>query len=206
MTWWQGLNGKQKKWCGTKVRAAFTRQQKSQVGASQYDQEISQEDGATRVASLRQYLAGQGLDAFVVPMADEYQNEYLPPCGQRLQWISGFTGSAGAAIVTADKAVIFVDGRYTIQVRQQVDEGTFDYCHLVTEPPSEWIAKNVGKGAKVGYDAWLQTVDGVNTLKKACEKAGAELISLEVNPLDGVRGDCLRGIDKGEFLAGVRVA
>lgn len=149
-----------------------------------YDVKTDKSYGPKHIPLLRAKMKDMGLDVFFIPHADEYQNEYLPPCGQRLQWISGFSGSAGAAIVTADKAIIFVDGRYTIQVRQQVDDGTYEYCHLVTEPPSKWIEKNVGKGAMVGYDAWLQTVDSVNTLKKACAKVGAELLSVETNPID----------------------
>src|SRR5438132_13720783 len=80
---------------------------------------------APRVAALRAELARRGLDGFIVPHADRHQNEYVPPSERRLTWLTGFTGSAGVAIVLADRAVIFVDGRYTLQVREQVDETTF---------------------------------------------------------------------------------
>src|ERR1700719_5187172 len=94
---------------------------------------------APRVAAWRAELARRGLDGFIVPHADRYQNEYLPPSEERLAWLTGFTGSAGAAIVLADRAVLFVDGRYTLQARDQADPKLFAIEHLVDTPPSVWI-------------------------------------------------------------------
>jgi Xaa-Pro aminopeptidase len=149
-----------------------------------YDVKTDKSYGTKHVPLLRAEMQDMGLDAFVIPHSDEYQNEYLPACGERLKWITGFSGSAGSAIVATGKAVVFVDGRYTIQVRSQVDGEIFDFCHLVTEPPHEWIAKNISSGSKVGYDPWLHTIDGVKTLMSACAKAGAELVPCATNPLD----------------------
>src|SRR6202163_1422952 len=91
---------------------------------------------AARVAALRAELKRRGLDGFVVPRADRYQNEYVPPCAERLAFLTGFTGSAGAAIVLADRAVIFVDGRYTVQAREQADTALFSIAHLIDAPPT----------------------------------------------------------------------
>src|ERR1700690_3483579 len=88
-------------------------------------------EGAPRVAALRTELAKRGLDGFIVPRADRFQNEYVPPSDERLAWLTGFTGSAGAAVVLMDRAALFVDGRYTLQVRQQADTALFAIEHLV---------------------------------------------------------------------------
>src|SRR5437667_1694583 len=100
---------------------------------------------AGRVAALRAELARRGLSGFIVPRADRHQNEYVPPSEERLAWLTGFTGSAGAAIVLADRAVIFVDGRYQLQVRDQVDTAVFAVEHLVENPPDKWIEANLMK-------------------------------------------------------------
>src|SRR6202045_2461525 len=99
-------------------------------------------ESAPRVAALRAELAKRGLDGFIVPRADRFQNEYVPPSDERLAWLTGFTGSAGAAIVLADRAVIFVDGRYVLQVRDQIDTNVFAVEHLVDNPPEKWLETN----------------------------------------------------------------
>src|ERR1700728_345987 len=91
---------------------------------------------APRVAALRAELARRGLDGLIAPRADRYQNEYVPPCAERLAWLTGFTGSAGMAIVLSDRAAIFVDGRYVVQVREEVDTTAFAVEHLVDHPPA----------------------------------------------------------------------
>src|SRR5262245_61070473 len=139
---------------------------------------------APRVAALRAELQRRGLDGFVVPRADRFQNEYLPPSEERLAWLTGFTGSAGAAIVLADRAAMFVDGRYQLQVRDQVDPKVFAIEHLVDAPPETWLEKNLKPGARLGYDPWLHTVDGAKKLAKACQEAGATLVPTEPNPID----------------------
>ena len=120
-----------------------------------YDDRSDAATCAPRLAALRAELAKRGLDGFVVPHSDEYQSEYLPESGERLAWLTAFTGSAGAAVVLADKAAVFVDGRYTLQVRQQTDTKLFEPRDLVAEGPAGWMENNVPKGAKLGYDPWV---------------------------------------------------
>jgi Xaa-Pro aminopeptidase len=140
--------------------------------------------GAARVAGLREWLAANGLDGFVVPRSDEHQGEYVAPGSERLKWLTGFSGSAGVAIVLAKQAYIFVDGRYTLQVRDQVDLGVFTIENLVENPPPSWIENNLGKGARLGFDPWLHTIGDVKSLKAAAEKTGAALVAVERNPID----------------------
>jgi Xaa-Pro aminopeptidase len=139
-----------------------------------------------RVDALRAELARRKLAGFVLPRGDEHQGEYVSPRAERLAWLTGFTGSAGAAIVLAGKAAMFVDGRYTLQVKAQVDGALFEYRHLVEEPPHEWLAANAPKGGRIGYDPWLHSSDSAERLKQACEKAGAELVALADDPVDAV--------------------
>ena len=145
--------------------------------------------GAARAAALRAELAARGLAGFVVPRADEHQNEYVPPGAERLLWLTGFSGSAGLAIVLGDEAALFVDGRYTLQAPAQVDGSVFAVKHVVDEPPSGWIEANLGAGGKLGYDPWLHTPDSVERLAKACRAGGGELVAVETNPIDAVWPD-----------------
>src|SRR5437764_7298975 len=139
---------------------------------------------AGRVAALRAELKRRGLDGFIVPRADRHQNEYVPPCEERLAWLTGFTGSAGAAIALADRAAIFVDGRYQLQVREQADMTLFAVEHLVENPPDTWLEANLKAGVRFGYDPWLHTADGAERLAKAAVAAGATLVPLDTNPID----------------------
>jgi Xaa-Pro aminopeptidase len=141
---------------------------------------------ALRLAALRAELKRRGLDGFIVPRADRHQNEYVPPSDERLAWLTGFTGSAGAAIVLLDRAVIFVDGRYLLQVRDQIDTALFAVEHLVENPPDRWLETNLQTGARFGYDPWLHTAEGAERLAKACTAAGATLLPLDSNPIDSV--------------------
>ena len=144
---------------------------------------------AARLAALRNELARRGVAGFLVPRADEHQGEYVAPRAERLAWLTGFTGSAGVAVVLLERAAIFVDGRYTLQVRAQVDAGLFEPCHSGEQPPEAWTAANLPKGAALAYDPWLHTVDGVARLKEAVAKAGGSLVALPDNPLDAVWAD-----------------
>ena len=146
-------------------------------------------ESAARVASLRSELKRRGLSGFVVPRADRQQNEYLPASEERLAWLTGFTGSAGAAVVLADKAAIFVDGRYTVQADAQVDKAVFAIEHLVDTPPSQWLATNAKGGDRIGYDPWLHTSESVEKLKQASADAGAELVAVDGNPIDALWRD-----------------
>ena len=141
---------------------------------------------ASRLAALRAELKQRGLDGFVVPRADEHQGEYVPRRSQRLGWLTGFSGSAGTAIVLADKAAIFVDGRYTLAVRGQVDVEAFVPHQIPEESPDAWIAANLPKGGKLGFDPWLQTVDGYDRFARAAMRAGGSFVPVEANPIDAV--------------------
>jgi Xaa-Pro aminopeptidase len=141
---------------------------------------------AERLARLRRELMTRALDGFVVPRSDEHQGEYVPPRGQRLAWLTGFTGSAGLAVVLRDRAALFVDGRYTLQAAQQVDGDLFEIHHLIDEPPARWIGAALSAGAVLGYDPWLHTPHEIERFRAAAEKAGASLRAVTDNPLDRV--------------------
>jgi Xaa-Pro aminopeptidase len=142
-----------------------------------------------RVAALRTELARRGLTGFIVPRSDRHQNEYVPACEQRLAWLTGFTGSAGVAIVLMHRAVLFVDGRYTLQVRDQVDTSIFAIEHLIEMPPDRWIGENLTADDRLGYDPWLHTVEAVERLEKACAAVGAKLIPVEPDLIDAIWTD-----------------
>jgi Xaa-Pro aminopeptidase len=142
-----------------------------------------------RIAAVRAEMAARGLAAYLVPRADEFQGEYVAAYAERLRWLSGFTGSAGLLIVTASKAVLFVDGRYTVQVRTQTDPEVFSYCHLVDEPPATWLAANLRPGEVVGYDPWLMTAETIARFARAIEPAGATLQAVEPNLVDRIWAD-----------------
>jgi Xaa-Pro aminopeptidase len=142
-----------------------------------------------RLRLLRRELEVRSLDGFVVPRADEHQGEYVPPRGQRLTWLTGFTGSAGLAIVLRERAAIFVDGRYTLQAAQQVDGELFEIRHLIEEPPARWLSAALTRDMVLGYDPWLHTPSEVERFAAAADKAGAELRAVESNPLDRVWAD-----------------
>jgi len=142
-----------------------------------------------RLSALREELKKRGLDGFCVPIADAHMSEYVGEDAQRLRWLTGFGGSAGSAVVLAHKAAIFVDGRYTVQVRDQVEERLFEYRGVPKDSPAKWLAENAGNGAKIGYDAWLATPGWVRTTQKALDKVGAKLVPVEGNPIDAVWAD-----------------
>jgi Xaa-Pro aminopeptidase len=144
---------------------------------------------ARHLPLLRAELAKRNLDGFIVPHDDEYQNEYIPAYAERLMWASGFSGSAGAAVIFADRAVIFVDGRYTLQVRQQVDADLFAFEDIVETPVDAWLAKNAPAGARIGYDPMLHTSAGLDKLDAAAKKAGFTLIAVPENPIDAAWTD-----------------
>ena len=139
-------------------------------------------NAADRLAALRAEIAARGVDGFLIPRADEYLGEYVPPSGERLSWLTGFTGSAGLAVVLKDKAAIFTDGRYTTQVRQQVDGRLYEYRHLIEEPAPDWLAATA-PGARIGYDPWLHTEAAI------ARYAGVTMVPLARNPVDAVWKD-----------------
>jgi Xaa-Pro aminopeptidase len=154
-----------------------------------YDDRSDAATVAPRLAALRAELARRDLDGFVIPHSDEYQAEYLPECNERLAWLTSFTGSAGAAVVLKDKAAVFVDGRYTLQVRQQTDTKLFEPRDLVEEGPNGWLTVNAPKGARIGYDGWVHSAANADALRAAVEKAGATLVAVDGNPIDAMWHD-----------------
>ncbi|MDK4807736.1 MAG: aminopeptidase P family protein [Novosphingobium aromaticivorans] len=142
-----------------------------------------------RLEALRAELARRGLDGFVIPISDEHMSEYVGAYAQRLGWLTGFGGSAGTAVVLADKAAIFVDGRYTIQVREQVDGRLYEYQSVPQTSPGAWLAAHVRPGMVIGYDAWLHAKPWADGAAAALKARGASLKAVEGNPLDAVWED-----------------
>lgn len=140
---------------------------------------------AWRLKALRRELDARGLDGFIIPRADEHQGESVPSRADRLRWLTGFAGSAGVAVVLVDKAAIFVDGRYTLQVESEVRTQDYERHHLIDSPPSDWVATNLGK-RKLGYDPWLHTVPGLKRMQNAVAKAGGALVPVQGNPVDAI--------------------
>src|SRR5665213_2302953 len=153
-----------------------------------FDETTDPSFGAKHLPLIRKAMAAQGLDGFLTPHEDEHQNEYLPAANDRLAWATGFTGSAGAAVILKDKAAIFVDGRYTLQVRDQVDASLFEFRDLVDGGVPAYLRDVVGPGAVIGYDARLHSPDALEKLSAAVAKAGAALKAVDVNPLDQAWG------------------
>ena len=145
--------------------------------------------GAHRLAALRTALAEAKVEGYLVPHGDEHQGEFIAPYAERLKWLTGFAGSAGMAIVLADKAAVFVDGRYTLQVRDQVDGTLYEYRHLVDEPPAQWLAQNLKPGIRLGFDPKLHTPAGLVRVEESCTKTGAQLVAVEDNLIDRIWTD-----------------
>jgi Xaa-Pro aminopeptidase len=149
-----------------------------------FDAKTDPAQGRERLPRLRQWLAEHRLDGFLVPRADEHQGEYVPPCSERLRWLTGFTGSAGAAVILADKALLFVDGRYTLQAREQADPSLFTIESLVDLPPDKWMRLHLTRGTRIGFDPWLHTIGEAERLADSAKEKGAELVALDRNPID----------------------
>lgn len=144
---------------------------------------------APRITALRAKLRQNGLDGFVLPRADRHQNEYVPESEERLAYLTGFTGSAGFLIVLPHKAVLFTDGRYTLQAREQTDPAIFSIVNMVETAPAAWIEQNLPEGTKLGYDSSLHTAEGAEKLSKACAKVGATLVPVASDPVDEIWND-----------------
>ena len=142
-----------------------------------------------RLAALREELKRRGLDGFVVPISDEHMSEYVGEYAQRLAWLTGFGGSAGFAAVTLNHAAIFVDGRYTVQVREQVDENLFAYRSVPSDTLGSWLKEVCEPGAKIAYDPWLHTWSWVEALEAAVEPSGIAMVPAKSNPIDAVWSD-----------------
>ena len=142
-----------------------------------------------RLVALRTELAARGLDGFVIPISDEHMSEYVGGYAQRLAWLTGFGGSAGTAAVLADKAAMFIDGRYTLQVREQVEGRLYEYQSVPATTVAAWLAENAAAGAKIGFDPWLHGKPWVDAVGRALRDKGAGLVPVEGNPIDAIWSD-----------------
>lgn len=149
-----------------------------------FDEKIDPSVGPVRAKALRTHLARLGIDGFLVPRNDEHRGEYVPPSAERLKWLTGFTGSAGSAVILADRAALFVDGRYTAQAAMQVDAATFDIRKIPEALLSDYLADHLRAGATVGYDPKLHTISDIEGLEKALSPSKIRLRSVPQNPID----------------------
>lgn len=154
-----------------------------------FDVTATPQFGKARIEALRAAFDSQGVDAVLVPRADEYQGEYVPPSAERLAYMTGFTGSAGQLLVTRSDAVVFVDGRYVTQLAEQVDPAVFTAGDLVNEPPHLYITRKELKGLRLGLDPWMHTTAEIRRLEKALEEVGGSLVFLPENPVDRIWAD-----------------
>ena len=153
-----------------------------------FDESADPSFGQLHIPLIREAMARQGLDGFLIPHEDEHQNEYLPAANDRLAWATGFTGSAGAAVVLKDVAAVFVDGRYSIQVRDQIDPKVFEIRDLVDGGVPAYLSEAARPGWAIGYDPRLHSPDALDRLRDAVTKAGASLTPVDNNPLDDAWG------------------
>ena len=138
-------------------------------------------------------------------MPTSTRTNICPSRAERLAWLTGFTGSAGAAVILAESAHLFVDGRYTLQAAAQTDHDLITCHDLIETPPDKWLTGNLGTGKRVGFDPWLHTIAGVERLRKACEKVGAELVALDRNPVDAIRNDLPAGAARTGIDASLQI-
>lgn len=142
-----------------------------------------------RLRALREQLKADRLDGFVVPLTDEHMSEYVGSYAQRLAWLTGFQGSAGSAVVLPEEAAIFVDGRYTLQVRDQVDGKHWSYQSVPETSVADWLKAHAPDGGRIGYDPWLHTKEWVTKARAALADKGAELVAVGRNPIDAIWAD-----------------
>ena len=141
-------------------------------------------DHSRRLAAFREQLVRDGLDGFVIPLTDEHMSEYVGDYAKRLEWLTGFKGSAGAAAVLGERAAVFIDGRYTLQVQQQVDGAHWDYVGVPQSSIAGWLVQHATAGARIGYDPWLHTKGWVESVGKI-----VTLVPVTRNPVDAVWAD-----------------
>ncbi|WP_428375366.1 aminopeptidase P family protein [Lichenicoccus sp.] len=147
------------------------------------------QDHAPRLQALRTALDAAGLDGFILPRGDEHLGEYVAAGSERLAWLTGFTGSAGLAIVLPGKAAVFSDGRYTLQLAEQTDGALWSRQHLIEHPPEAWLAENADGLARIGYDPWLMSPDTLARFEARLKAAGIALVPVQPNPLDALWTD-----------------
>lgn len=153
-----------------------------------FDSPSNPADGPPRLAELRIWLVQHGLDGFIVPRADRYQGEYVTLRDARLAWLTGFTGSAGFALITQDKAGVFIDGRYRTQVRLETDPSAFEPVPWPEVKPADWLKKTMPQGGQIGFDPWLHTRKEIRDLTAGLTGTGIGLTPVASNPIDAIRG------------------
>jgi Xaa-Pro aminopeptidase len=153
-----------------------------------FESHASPDQGPPRLAALREKLGAMGLSGFIVPRSDVHQGEYVAARDERLQWLTGFTGSAGFCIVLPAVAGVFIDGRYRTQVKAQVDLGSFTPVPWPEVKPGDWVKEKLAAG-RVGFDPWLHTADEVERLETALEGTGVKLEPVSENPVDAIWRD-----------------
>ena len=141
---------------------------------------------AERLAALRARLRDAGVDGFLLPRTDEHGSEYLPPSAGRVEWLTGFTGSAAFVVVLMARAAVFSDGRYTVQLEAEVDGDLFERCHSINDPPSQWLKRNVARGVRIGFDPFLTRRGEIERLGKALQGSEVTLVALAANPVDAI--------------------
>jgi Xaa-Pro aminopeptidase len=144
---------------------------------------------STRIAHLRETLASEGLDGFIIPLTDEHMSEYVGSYARRLEWLTGFQGSAGSAVVLKEAAAVFVDGRYTVQVRAQVDGSLYEYRSVPSEPVHQWLAEKASAGSRIGYDPWLTTRAFLRTAEATLAAKQVQLVPVARNLVDIIWAD-----------------
>ena len=144
--------------------------------------------GPPRVKSVRAQMADSGIQALLVPRSDEFQGEYVPACAERLKWLTGFSGSAGLAVITMKAAALATDGRYTVQAAGQVHKATFEVIDSTQQPWLEWLAAKLPNGGTIGFDPRLHTAAAINALKAEAEPHGFTLKALSANLIDRAWG------------------
>lgn len=149
-----------------------------------FDESTSPAHGPERIGRLRAELTRRGFDGFIVPRADEHQGEYVPKSAERLAWLTGFTGSAGTAVILADKAALIVDGRYTVQAAEQIDTSVITPVQMAETSAEDWVAANLPQGAVLAYDPWLHTSENVRRFEKGAARAGGKLVASDMNLVD----------------------
>ena len=142
----------------------------------------------SRLSALRDEMRQESITIFLIPHADEHQNEYLPKRAERLAWLTGFTGSAGFSIITQEQAIVFADGRYTVQVNEQIDKTAFTAESLIENPPSKWLQTNMSKDDVIAYDPWLITINQLKTYQKAAAASKSKLQATD-NLIDRIWSD-----------------
>ncbi len=147
------------------------------------------QNSAHRLKQLRQLISSQGLDGYIIPRQDEFQGEYVAAYAERLNWISGFSGSWGVGVVLARKAALFVDGRYTVQVKAQVSAQLWQHQHLIDQPPTTWLKTNLKRGQKIGFDPMLFSITETKRYAAACAEMGAKFVPISGNLVDRIWED-----------------